>query len=151
MQCGLLGEKLGHSYSPQIHGLLANYEYGLFEKKPDEVEQFIRFGSWHGLNVTIPYKKTVIPFCDELSETAGMIGSVNTLLRCSDGSIVGDNTDAFGFEMLLDSVLREANLSGKKLLYSEPAGHLSLFVLCCIVRELLLSRFPGQVIIIIKT
>ena len=142
MQCGLLGEKLGHSYSPQIHGLLANYEYGLFEKTPDEVEQFIRFGSWHGLNVTIPYKKTVIPFCDELSETAGMIGSVNTLLRCSDGSIVGDNTDAFGFEMTFPE---------KKLLYSEPAGHLSLFVLCCIVRELLLSRFPGQVIIIIKT
>jgi shikimate dehydrogenase len=122
MQCGLLGEKLGHSYSPQIHGLLANYEYGLFEKTPDEVEQFIRFGSWHGLNVTIPYKKTVIPFCDELSETAGMIGSVNTLLRCSDGSIVGDNTDAFGFEMLLDSVLREADLSGKKALVLGTGG-----------------------------
>ena len=122
MQCGLLGEKLGHSYSPQIHGLLANYEYGLFEKTPDEVEQFIRFGSWHGLNVTIPYKKTVIPFCDELSETAGMIGSVNTLLRCSDGSIVGDNTDAFGFEMLLDSVLREADLSGKKALNAPKAA-----------------------------
>ena len=61
MQCGLLGEKLGHSYSPQIHGLLADYQYDLFEKTPDEVGQFVRFGNWHGLNVTIPYKKRVLP------------------------------------------------------------------------------------------
>ena len=72
MQCGLLGEKLGHSYSPQIHAELADYEYRLYEKAPDEVEAFIRQGDWHGLNVTIPYKKTVVPFCDELSETAAL-------------------------------------------------------------------------------
>ena len=122
MQCGLLGEKLGHSYSPQIHGLLADYEYILCEKAPDEVEQFVRSGDWHGLNVTIPYKKAVIPFCDELSETAAMIGSVNTLLRRSDGSIYGDNTDAFGFEMLLKSVLPEADLIGKKALVLGTGG-----------------------------
>ena len=87
MQCGLLGEKLGHSYSPQIHAELADYEYRLYEKAPDEVEAFIRQGDWHGLNVTIPYKKTVVPFCDELSETAETIGSVNTLLRREDGSM----------------------------------------------------------------
>ena len=101
MQCGLLGEKLGHSYSPQIHAELADYEYRLYEKAPDEVEAFIRQGDWHGLNVTIPYKKTVVPFCDELSETAETIGSVNTLLRRKDGTLYGDNTDAFGFETLL--------------------------------------------------
>ena len=91
MKCGLLGEKLGHSYSPRIHAELADYEYVLYEKKPEEVEAFVREGDWHGLNVTIPYKKTVIPFCDELTELAEMIGSVNTLLRtltdlrrCSD-------------------------------------------------------------------
>ena len=69
MRCGLLGEKLGHSYSPQIHAELADYEYLLYEKAPEEVEDFVLRGDWHGLNVTIPYKKTVLPFCDELSET----------------------------------------------------------------------------------
>ena len=113
MKCGLLGEKLGHSYSPQIHAELADYEYKLYEKAPDEVEDFVRRGDWHGLNVTIPYKKTVIPFCDELSETARAIGSVNTLLKRPDGTIFGDNTDAFGFETLLTQTLK-ADISGWK-------------------------------------
>ena len=69
MRCGLLGETLGHSYSPQIHAELGDYEYRLYEKAPEEVVGFVRSGQWHGLNVTIPYKKTVIPLCDELSET----------------------------------------------------------------------------------
>ena len=103
LHCGLLGEKLGHSYSPQIHAELGDYEYLLYEKAPDEVEDFVRHGNWNGLNVTIPYKKTVIPFCDSLSATARQIGSVNTLLRREDGSIFGDNTDAAGFEALLDA------------------------------------------------
>lgn len=133
MQCGLLGEKLGHSYSPQIHGLLADYEYNLFEKAPEEVEQFVRFGDWHGLNVTIPYKKTVIPCCDELSETAEAIGSVNTLLRRTDGSIYGDNTDAFGFEMLLDSVLHTAELPGKKALVLGTGG--ASATVCAVLRR----------------
>ena len=100
-RCGLLGEKLGHSYSPQIHSLLAAYSYQLFEKSPEELPEFLRHGDWDGLNVTIPYKKTVLPFCDELSETAQRIGSVNTLVRRPDGSIYGDNTDAYGFRYLL--------------------------------------------------
>ena len=133
MQCGLLGKKLGHSYSPQIHSLLADYEYDLFEKAPEEVEQFVRFGNWHGLNVTIPYKKTVIPFCDELSETAGMIGSVNTLLHRSDGSIYGDNTDAFGFEMLLKSVLPEEDLTGNKALVLGTGG--ASATVCAVLRR----------------
>lgn len=133
MQCGLLGEKLGHSYSPQIHGLLADYEYKLFEKAPDEVEQFVLSGDWHGLNVTIPYKKTVIPFCNELSETAETIGSVNTLLHRPDGSIYGDNTDAFGFEMLLESVLPGADLSGKKALVLGTGG--ASVTVCAVLRR----------------
>ena len=105
MKCGLLGEKLGHSYSPQIHAELADYEYRLYEKAPDALEDFVRNGDWHGLNVTIPYKKTVMTFCDELSETAASIGSVNTLLRREDGTFFGDNTDAFGFETLLTQTI----------------------------------------------
>ena len=113
MKCGLLGEKLGHSYSPRIHGELADYEYLLYEKRPEEVESFVPHGDWHGLNVTIPYKKTVIPFCDSLTDMAREIGSVNTLLRREDGSILGDNTDAYGFRMLLDSVLKAAGDADK--------------------------------------
>ena len=89
MKCGLLGEKLGHSYSPQIHAELAGYEYRLYEKRKEDVETFLRDGDWQGLNVTIPYKKTVIPFCDTLSHTAREIGSVNTLRKGPEGRIHG--------------------------------------------------------------
>ena len=132
MQCGLLGEKLGHSYSPQIHAELADYEYRLYEKAPDEVEAFIRQGDWHGLNVTIPYKKTVVPFCDELSETAETIGSVNTLLRREDGTLYGDNTDAFGFETLLRKTY-PADLSGKKALVLGTGG--ASVTVCAVLRK----------------
>ena len=104
MKCGLLGEKLGHSYSPQIHAELADYDYRLYERRPEEVEQFVRYGDWRGMNVTIPYKKTVMQYCSELSDTARKIGAVNTLLKRDDGTIYGDNTDAFGFEILLRSL-----------------------------------------------
>ena len=131
MRCGLLGEKLGHSYSPQIHAELGDYEYLLYEKAPDEVEDFVRRGEWHGLNVTIPYKKTVIPFCDELSETARAIGSVNTLLRRSDGSIFGDNTDACGFEALMDAAGFVPE--GKKALVLGTGG--ASATVCAVLRQ----------------
>lgn len=101
LRCGLLGEKLGHSYSPEIHKMLAGYEYRLYERRAEELESFIKGGEWDGLNVTIPYKKAVLPFCGELGERARLSGSVNTLVRRADGSIYGDNTDMFGFESLL--------------------------------------------------
>ena len=132
MKCGLLGEKLGHSYSPQIHAELADYEYKLYEKAPDEVEDFVLRGDWHGLNVTIPYKKTVIPFCDELSETAQAIGSVNTLLKRPDGTIFGDNTDAFGFETLLTQTLK-ADISGWKALVLGTGG--ASVTVCAMLRK----------------
>lgn len=100
-RCGLLGRKLGHSYSPRIHEMLADYPYLLYEKEPEQLEDFLLHGDWTGLNVTIPYKKTVLPYCTELSPLAEMLGSVNTLVRRADGSIYGDNTDAYGFERML--------------------------------------------------
>ena len=103
-RCGLLGERLAHSYSPQIHAELSDYEYRLYEKKPEELEAFLRHGDFDGLNVTIPYKKDVIPYCRSLSEAAHSIGSVNTLTRQSDGSLHGDNTDYFGFAYLLKKI-----------------------------------------------
>lgn len=132
MQCGLLGEKLGHSYSPQIHRELADYDYCLYEKAPDAVEDFVRHGDWHGLNVTIPYKKTVIPFCDELSETAAAIGSVNTLLRRPDGTIYGDNTDAFGFETLLTQTI-PGSIAGQKALVLGTGG--ASVTVCAVLRK----------------
>lgn len=101
MKCGLLGGKLSHSYSPQIHRCLADYSYELFEKTPEELESFLKNGDFTGLNVTIPYKKAVIPYCDELSERAAQLGAVNTIVRRPDGSLIGHNTDYFGFSSMV--------------------------------------------------
>jgi shikimate dehydrogenase len=120
LKCGLLGQKLGHSYSPAIHNMLSDYDYQLFEREPEQLEDFLKNGAWDGINVTIPYKKTVIPYCDELSERAGKIGSVNTIVRRPDGSLYGDNTDAYGFE----SLVRKSGIQvqGKKALVLGSGG-----------------------------
>ena len=75
MRCGLLGQTLAHSHSPLLHSLLGNYAYTLFEKAPDQVEDFLKNGSWDGLNVTIPYKKTAYALCDFLSPMGREAGS----------------------------------------------------------------------------
>ena len=120
MQCGLLGRKLGHSYSPQIHGQLASYNYSLFEKEPEELEGFLKNGNFVGLNVTIPYKKDVIPFLDQLSPVARRLGAVNTIVRRGDGSLVGHNTDYFGFRYLVHQ--SGLDVSGKKVLVLGSGG-----------------------------
>ncbi len=102
MYCGLLGRRLGHSYSPQIHSLLADYQYKLFEKEPEELEHFLLNENFTGLNVTIPYKKAVIPYCHKLTDRAKALGCVNTLLKLSDGTLIGHNSDYFGFETLVN-------------------------------------------------
>lgn len=93
---GLLGEHLTHSFSPQIHSLLGDYEYNLFEVSPENLEAFMKNPEFEGINVTIPYKKQVIPFLDEISPEALKIGSVNTV-TVRNGKLYGDNTDYFGF------------------------------------------------------
>lgn len=103
MVFGLLGRKLGHSYSPQIHSFLGDYEYPLYEKEPDEIADFMTNGSFDGMNVTIPYKETVVPYMSGLSDSAKKIGSVNTVTRLPDGTLYGDNTDYYGFSFLLES------------------------------------------------
>lgn len=97
MKFGLLGRKLGHSYSPQIHELIGHYAYGLFEREPDQVEQLLRQEDIAGLNVTIPYKKEVIPYLDAVDPLASRLGSVNTIVRKADGTLHGHNTDYDGF------------------------------------------------------
>ncbi len=119
MICGLLGRKLGHSYSPQIHKTLADYDYRLFEKEPEELEDFLKNGDFTGINVTVPYKKAVIPYLDELSPRAQRLGAVNTVVR-RDGRLIGHNTDYFGFvSMLRKSALEVA---GKKVLVLGSGG-----------------------------
>ncbi len=120
MKSGLLGRKLGHSYSPQIHSYLGEYPYTLFEKEPEEVGDFILHGDFTGINVTIPYKKDVIPFLDELSPTAKKMGSVNTIVRRTDGSLFGHNTDYFGFTSMVHR--SGIQVQGKKVLVLGTGG-----------------------------
>jgi shikimate dehydrogenase len=120
MRCGLLGEKLGHSYSPELHALFGDYSYELFEVAPDQLGDFLRVRDFQGLNVTIPYKTTMVPICDELTEAAQAIGSVNTVVRRPDGTLLGDNTDAAGFEgMVWRSRIR---VRGRKCLILGSGG-----------------------------
>ena len=108
MKAGLLGRKLGHSLSPQIHRFFDDYAYRLYEREPEAVESFLRSGFANGefdfLNVTIPYKQTAFALCDELTPMAKKLGNVNFVTRTADGKLRGDNTDAYGVERLLDSV-----------------------------------------------
>ena len=119
LRCGLLGRKLGHSYSPQIHRELSCYEYKLYEKEPEELEAFLKSGTFDGLNVTIPYKKTVMAYLDEISPEAAAIGSVNTIVN-RGGKLTGYNTDAFGFSWLLQKSGVEA--ADKKALVFGSGG-----------------------------
>lgn len=96
MTYGLIGEKLGHSYSQQIHESLGKYTYQLLSLSKAEFETFVRERNFNGLNITIPYKKAVIPFCDQISDLAREIGAVNTLYF-RDGKLCGTNTDYQGF------------------------------------------------------
>lgn len=120
MECGLLGGKLGHSFSPQIHGALADYRYTLWEKSPEELDDFLKNGDFTGLNVTIPYKKDVMPYCAELSEQAKKVGAVNTIVRRRDGTLLGHNTDYFGFAYLLKQ--SGIAVAGKKCLVLGTGG-----------------------------
>jgi len=96
MEYGLIGEKLGHSYSKTIHGLLADYAYELCPLGRDEFHAFMEQRDFKGINVTIPYKRDVLPYVDELDDVAAAIGSVNTIVN-RNGRLHGYNTDYHGF------------------------------------------------------
>lgn len=119
MTCGLIGRRLGHSYSPQIHRALADYDYKLWELEPEELETFFRRQDFTGVNVTIPYKQAVIPLLDDLSETARAIGAVNTVVR-RGGKLYGDNTDFAGMAALIHRIM--LSLEGKKVLILGTGG-----------------------------
>ena len=120
MNYGLLGRKLSHSYSPEIHSHFGSNPYSLFEVEPKDVEAFLKQGDFQGINVTIPYKKDVIPFLNDLSDTARRLNAVNTIIKRPDGTLWGHNTDYYGFSYLLHRM--DADISGKKILVLGSGG-----------------------------
>ncbi len=142
MKCGLLGKTLGHSYSPYIHGFLGDYSYTLFEKQPDELADFLRNGEFIGLNVTMPYKKDVIPFCDTLTDSAKKLGAVNTLVKQKSGKLLGHNTDYFGFQTMLSR--SGLSVGGKKALVLGSGGASATAVA-------VLQEYGADVVVISRT
>ena len=119
MTYGLIGEHLPHSYSKEIHGRIADYEYTLCELAPAEVGPFMEAREFTAINVTIPYKETVIPYLYSVHEAARRIGAVNTVVN-RGGRLYGYNTDFFG----LTALLRHAGiaLAGRKVLILGTGG-----------------------------
>ena len=131
MKCGLLGRKLGHSYSPQIHSHFGSYSYDLFQLEPNDLAQFLLHKDFTGLNVTMPYKKAVIPYLDALSPDAERLGAVNTIVR-QGHKLIGHNTDYAGFR----SMVQKSGLSpaGKKCLVLGSGGASN--TACAVLEEL---------------
>ena len=144
MTYGLIGEKLGHSYSKIIHEMLGLYKYDLFSLSKSEFEPFISAREYSGLNITIPYKKDVIPLCDQVSELATAIGSVNTLYF-KDGKLSGTNTDYQGFLYAAEGA--GISFDGKKVLILGNGGT-SLTVRKAVsdkgAREILITTRRGE-------
>ena len=119
MKYGCIAEKLGHSFSREIHALLADYEYELCEIPREGLDQFMTKREFSAINVTIPYKETVIPHLDYIDEAAKAIGAVNTVVN-RDGRLYGYNTDFFGMHALLS--FADISLEGKKVLILGTGG-----------------------------
>ena len=119
LEYGLIGAKLGHSFSPEIHAKIGHYPYELRELSPDGVHQLLEERTFRGLNVTIPYKELVIPLLDEISDRARKIGAVNTIVN-RNGRLYGDNTDYSGAAALIRHAGVE--ITGKKVLILGTGG-----------------------------
>lgn len=119
MEYGLIGEKLGHSYSKIIHEKLAEYSYELTPLTCEEFHRFMADRSFRGINVTIPYKKEVIPYLDEMDDAAQAIGAVNTIVN-RDGKLWGYNTDCPGFLYMMRRT--GVSVEGRKALVLGTGG-----------------------------
>ncbi len=119
MQYGLIGEKLSHSFSKEVHALIGDYEYALKEIAPDNLTEFILGKNFKGLNVTIPYKQSVIPLLDYVDPLALEIGAVNTVVN-SNGKLCGYNTDCLGVQCLIDNL--SLKMKDKKVIILGTGG-----------------------------
>ena len=119
MEYGLIGEKLGHSYSKDIHEMLADYTYDLHPLSKEEFKTFMEEHAFQAINVTIPYKQDVIPYLDEMDENAKAIGAVNTIVN-KNGKLCGHNTDFSGFMYMLKK--HNITIEGKKCVVLGDGG-----------------------------
>jgi shikimate dehydrogenase len=140
---GLLGKKLSHSRSPLIHGLIGEYPYCLFEVAPEDLDDFFAEKAFCGINVTVPYKEIVMGYCDELTETACRIGSVNTIVKRPDGSLLGHNTDYDGFLAMVSHA--GVKIKGKKCLVLGSGGASKTVVTA------LSDLLAGQIVVISRS
>ena len=120
MKYGLLGYPLSHSYSPKIHSKFGSYPYELFEVEPSALDDFFANSDFSGINVTAPYKKKVMAYCDELTPCAKLVGCVNTIVRAKNGKLIGHNTDYYGFSYMLNT--SGISVRGKKVLVLGSGG-----------------------------
>lgn len=104
IRSGLLGEKLSYSKSPELHARLGDYDYQLYEITKDKIDSYMGNYPLDCSNVTIPYKQTLVKYCDDLSQRAQSIGAVNTIVKLGDGSLYGDNTDYYGFSKMVEAL-----------------------------------------------
>ena len=119
MKYGCIGKSLSHSYSKEIHARLSAEPYELFELNEGELTDFFQTRDFCGINVTIPYKETVIPYLDALDESAKAVGAVNTIVN-DGGSLVGYNTDFYGLGALLSRM--GVSLQGKTVVILGSGG-----------------------------
>ena len=118
MEYGCIGERLGHSFSAQIHPKFFDYKYELCEVSRENIDAFMKAKDFKGINVTIPYKQTVIKYLDEIDFAAKEIGAVNTIVN-KNGKLSGYNTDFYGLKALIE---RNVDLKGKKVLILGSGG-----------------------------
>lgn len=119
MEYAIIGEKLGHSFSKEIYEPYFGMDYGVKELKPEEVDSFMKNKDFKGINVTIPYKQTVIPYLDEISDVAKKIGAVNVIVN-DNGRLKGYNTDFSGLKANVENM--GINFKGKNVLILGNGG-----------------------------
>ena len=139
---GLLGEHLTHSFSPLIHSRFGDYPYDLYEVERDELEKWVRSNDLAGYNVTIPYKQEIMKYCHVISEGAEKIGAVNTVVKCQDGTLFGDNTDYYGFSYMLSKL--PVDVGGKKALVLGSGGASKTV-------QTVLSELGAQVVVVSRS
>ena len=135
MQYGCIGEKLGHSFSAEIHAMLGSHPYELRELEQADLPAFLEKKDFRGINVTLPYKQAVIPFLDEIDPAARELGAGNTIVN-RGGRRCGYNTDFYGLKTLLAAI--GVPLRGKTVAILGTGG--TSLTACAVVKAMEIGR-----------